>query len=46
MIPIAYKWLADENFPFPAFHVLRSAGWDVNHIVVEQGGLPDTAVMK
>lgn len=46
MIPMAYKWLADENFPFPAFHVLRSAGWDINHIGAESGGLPDTEVMK
>lgn len=41
-----HHWLADENFPIPAFRVLVNAGWDIKHIGIEQGGLPDTAVMQ
>jgi predicted nuclease of predicted toxin-antitoxin system len=41
-----YRWLADENFPIPVFRVLINAGWDIRHIGIDQGGLPDTAVMQ
>ena len=41
-----YCCLADENFPMPSFRVLVSADWNVKHIGVDQGGLPDTAVMQ
>ncbi len=40
------RWLADENFPIPAFRLLADAGWDIRRIGVDQGGLPDTAVMQ
>ena len=40
-----YRWLADENFPFPAFILLREAGWDIIHVGVDHWGMPDTAVM-
>lgn len=46
MSPTNYRWLADENFPIPAFRVLTNAGWDIRHIGIDQGGLPDTAVMQ
>ncbi|AQG81425.1 DUF5615 family PIN-like protein [Spirosoma montaniterrae] len=46
MNPATLRWLADENFPIPAFRALTDAGWDVRHIGIDQGGLPDTAVMQ
>jgi predicted nuclease of predicted toxin-antitoxin system len=46
MSRVAQHWLADENFPMPAFRVLVNAGWNVKHVGIEQGGLPDAAVMQ
>ncbi|GAB3794428.1 hypothetical protein GCM10028819_08060 [Spirosoma humi] len=46
MTSVSYAWLADENVPIPAFRVLVKAGWDIKHIGIENGGLPDTAVMQ
>lgn len=46
MIFVKYTWLADENFPLPAFRVLMNAGWDIKHIGIENGGILDTAVMQ
>lgn len=42
----ALRWLADENFPVPAYRVLREAGWDVEHVGLTEPGLPDTEVMN
>ena len=42
----AAQWLADENFPVPAFSVLLEAGWDIEHISFIQPGIPDTDVME
>lgn len=39
-------WLADENFPLPAFRLLINAGWNIKHIGIENGGLPDVDVMQ
>jgi predicted nuclease of predicted toxin-antitoxin system len=40
------RWLADENFPVPAFRVLQQAGWDITHIGLFAGGAPDTSVLE
>ena len=40
------KWLADENFPYPAFRVLESAGFDIKHIGVENPSVEDYSVIK
>lgn len=40
------RWLADENFPVPAFRVLQQAGWDITHIGFFAGGTPDTSVLE
>lgn len=46
MSQVTHHWLADENFPIPAFRVLVNAGWTIKHIGIEKSGLPDTAVMQ
>ena len=38
------RFLADENFPRPAFVALRKAGWDVFSIAEECPGVPDEDV--
>ena len=41
------KILLDENFPLALFHRLRSAGRDVDHIIVlGQRGLPDSEIRR
>ncbi len=40
------KWLADENFPFPSFRLLQQQGWDITHIGLFDGGVPDTSVLQ
>ncbi len=35
------KWLADENFPIPAFHVLVASGFDILHIAYESPSISD-----
>jgi len=40
------RWLADENFPIPAFNLLREAGWDIEHISFIKPGIPDTEVLE
>jgi len=45
MNPVILRWLADENFPVPAFRALAQAGWDITHIGFFAGGAPDTAVL-
>jgi predicted nuclease of predicted toxin-antitoxin system len=42
----AIAWLADENVPLPAFRVIENAGWDIKHIGIGNGGIPDTEVMQ
>jgi len=39
------KYLADENMPGPAVHLMRESGWDVAWIRDESPGLPDMAVL-
>ena len=46
MSQAVHLWLADENFPMPAFRILVNAGWNIKHVGIEQGGLPDIAVMQ
>ena len=46
MTSVSYAWLADENVPIPAFRVLVNAGWNIKHVGIENGGLPDTGVMQ
>jgi len=41
------KLLLDENFPLPLYHRLRTAGYDVDHLIVlGQRGLPDHAIRQ
>ena len=41
------KILLDENFPLPLYHRLRTAGFDVEHIIVlGQRGIKDTQLRK
>ena len=40
------KWLADENFPIPAFHVLVKSGLDIQHIAFESPSISDVAVIE
>lgn len=40
------KWLADENLPFPAFHLLKSSGFDVKHIGIENPSVEDPSIIK
>jgi len=37
----------DENFPLPLYHRLRSAGYDVEHVIIlEQRGVHDSELRK
>ncbi len=40
------KWLADENFPFPAFRVLVAEGLDIKHIGIENPSVEDVDVIS
>jgi predicted nuclease of predicted toxin-antitoxin system len=46
MNPNAARWLADENFPIPAYNLLCQAGWDVVHVGLTEPGIPDTEVLE
>jgi predicted nuclease of predicted toxin-antitoxin system len=39
------RWVADENFPMLSFRVLLANGWDITHIGLFSGGVPDTSVL-
>ena len=40
------KWLADENFPFPAFRILELKGFDIKHIGLENPSVEDVSVIQ
>ncbi len=40
------KWLADENFPIPAFRVLVASGFDILHIAYESPSISDISVIE
>ncbi len=40
------KWLADENFPFPAFRVLELKEFDIKHIGIENPSVEDVSVIQ
>ncbi len=40
------KWLADENFPFPSFYLLKSQGFDIRHIGIDTPSVEDKNVME
>jgi predicted nuclease of predicted toxin-antitoxin system len=39
------KWLADENFPLPSFHILQSKGFDIKHIGIDNPSVEDQNVI-
>jgi len=40
------KWLADENFPFPAFRRLELEGFDIKHIGIENPSTEDHSIIE
>lgn len=38
--------LLDENFPLQLYHRLRKGGADVEHILLQQRGIPDSTIRK
>jgi predicted nuclease of predicted toxin-antitoxin system len=40
------RFIADENFPHPSFHLLRAHGVDVIHIGVETPSIDDVDVIR
>lgn len=40
------KWLADENFPHPAYRVLALEGLDIKHIGIENPSIEDISVIR
>ena len=40
------KWIADENFPFASYKLLKQEGWDIIHIAEENASVSDTEVIQ
>lgn len=40
------KWLADENFPYPSFHLLLQHGQDVVHVGTDFPSISDERVLE
>lgn len=40
------KWLADENFPYPSFHLLLQHGLDVIHVGTDFPSITDARVLE
>ena len=40
------RYLANENFPFSSFQILKSNGWDIVHISEGHIGILDREVME
>ena len=38
--------LADENFPLSSYNLLQNRGYDIEHILLNQPGIPDEEVIN
>ena len=40
------RFLANENFPYTSFKLLKAKGWDITHITDANRGISDEEVME
>ncbi|HAO49194.1 MAG TPA: hypothetical protein DCR35_07775 [Runella sp.] len=40
------KWLADENFPFASYKLLKNEEWNIKHISEENASISDDQVIQ